>query len=259
MSEEATSKMQPASAPASELERKDRLALLFREAVQQKGPGVILVFEGVGVAGIVHTIHRLCQVLDPRHYEAHRFPDEKKADAVFQIGPPLHDYWKRLPKFGDLAIFDGSYYSQAMLADLDRKERKAFIEEIRNFERTLADNGYLVLKICITRREKDLKKELKKERASVLRKALLQKRMRRLFKDFDDRVEELKRLMRKTDAPHAAWFAPPVGDSREVARAVFDYLIARLEEALSLDSRTAVAEFDEAMERVRQMRRQGAV
>ncbi|MEQ9366806.1 MAG: hypothetical protein RIF32_21380 [Leptospirales bacterium] len=251
------SKPAAGAAPASELERKDRLALLFREAVKQKGPGVVLIFEGVGVAGIVHTIQRLCQVLDPRHYEAHRFPEGKAADASVH-GPPLHEYWCKLPKFGDLAIFDGAYYSRSILNDLGRKERKHFTEEIQNFERTLADNGYLILKIRVSRREKDLKKDLKKDRASVLRKSLLQKRLSRLFKDFDDRVDDLKRLARKTDSPHAPWFSPPPGDSREVAAAVFDYLIARLEEALSLDSRTAVAEFDQAMQRVRMIRKRGA-
>lgn len=242
--------------PTSGLERKDRLALLFREAVQQSGPGVILIFEGAGVANIVSTIQRLCQVLDPRHYAVHRYPEN--AGKFFEYQPPLYQYWCKLPKFGDLAIFDGAYYTRALLEDFDRKERRAFLEEIQNFERTLADNGYLLLKIRISRKQKDLKRELKKDRASVVRKALLGKRIRRLFKDYDDQVDDLTRLVRKSDSPHAPWFSPPAGNSREVGRAVFDYIIARMEEALSLDSRTAVAEFDEAMERVRAMRRQSA-
>lgn len=244
-----------ATPESSELEKKDRLALLFREAVQQKKTGVILIFEGSGVAGILYTIHRLCQVLDPRHYDVHRFPDMKSTESSTHL-PPLHEYWCKLPILGDLAIFDGSYYYKAICGKFDRKGRKQFVEEIQNFERTLADNGYLVLKIRVDRHKKDLKKELKKDRASILRKSILQRRLRRLFKDFDGRVKDLKRIVRKTDTAHAPWFSPPADDVRSVAMTVFDYLIARLEEDLSVDSRSAVAEFDEAMERVRRMRQQ---
>ena len=164
-------------APATkslELDQKDRLACLLREAVAQKKLATIVIFEGAGVAGILHTIQRMCQTLDPRHYYVHHFPEPVKHRPVLF----LREYWQKLPLMGDLAIYDGSYYHNWIAAELaakksqkkaEKKYRAGLIEEIKNFERTLADNGYLILKVRVARREKDLKKDLKKDRSSIIR------------------------------------------------------------------------------------------
>ncbi len=242
------------SAKSQSLDQKDRLALLFREAVERGTPGMVLVFEGNGIAGILRSVQGLSRLLDPRHFVMHHFSDENARSAA-PGRPLLHEYWQRLPQFGELAVFDGAYYHDCVVRDPGRKERAADIEEIRAFERTLSENGYLVLKLRIERKKAgDLKKDLKNDGVCKSRRSPLKRRRRDALRDFDYRAKALARLVKKTDTPAAPWFTPPAGDSKSVRGAVFDYLIARLEERLGIDSRVAVAEFDERMASLRRLR-----
>ncbi len=244
---------------SASLEQKDRVALLFREAAE-RGLGVVLIFEGVGITGILHTITRLSRILDPRHFTVHHFPDNaapRDRDRAF-----LHKYWCDLPALGDLAVFDGAYYhdlAAGIVHDrLGKKQRRQLIDIVNDFERSLDDNGYLVIKVRIPRRRKDLEKELKKDEKHVIRRSLSKQRAKRLLKHFDDYKKALRSTAKKTDTAVAPWFVPDEGSGKEIAGAVFDYIIARMEERLSLDSRRLVADFDEAMDLLRRMRKAGA-
>ena len=254
-----------------ELDRKDRLALLFREAAERK-LGVFLIFEGTGVVGILESIQELSEILDPRHYDVHHFPDsddDRRSDV--RNRPLLYTAWQRLPRHGNLGILDGSYYHRLARAEIAgrlneelsakefKKLRKGLLRDIQAFEQGLADNGYLVLKVRVTRRAKDLKKDLKKDEkknsVGAVRRDLWRSRVKALKKDYDEFVSVLDGLVEKTQFnPHAVWFTPPPAAPGETATAVCDYLIARLEEHLSMDSRRAVAEFDEAMAALRRLR-----
>jgi AMP-polyphosphate phosphotransferase len=239
------------AAKSEALETRDRLALLFREA-QHKGLGSLLIFEGPGLGGVTATISRLAQVLDPRHFSVLHFPRDS---APLAGRPFLYEYWRQLPRYGDLCILHGSYYhklvSFARDADLSKKRRRDLIQEILDFERALSQNNYVVFKIFIRPLHAGLKKELKKSGLSAVVRNSLRKRWKALIHDRDAYEDAFTAVRRATDVYEGPWYEPGGETERELAYSVFGYLIARMEEALEIDSRVAVQTFDDQMRKMR--------
>ena len=241
-----------------ELDRKDRVALLFR-AAQEQGLGVILLLEGTGLTGLVHTVDGLSSILDPRHFDVHHFPGFETAPE--RKDPFLYHYWLHLPRYGDLALFDGSYYhdwvSRRLFKKLNSQQLEDWIDDINRFEQSLGANQYLVLKIRVLRHKKDLQEELKEDKRMKARGPLVRKRAGFMVKEHKAYEKALQEAVDRTDFPHAPWFTPPESNGKEVRDLILDYLIARLEEALQVDSRSAVASYDEAMEKMRELQATG--
>lgn len=245
---------------SEELDKTDRISLLFRSALEQQ-LGVVMILEGTGLPGIVHTVEELSQCLDPRHFEVHHFPgfgtSPERSDLF------LYHYWLNLPRYGDLALFDGSYYYEwarkTMKGKFGKKESRQWLEDIRNFELSLHQNGYLLLKIRIRRNEQDLADELKTDGKMKDRAPLVSKRFKFLLKNHGAYCQALEEIVFQTSLAHAPWFTPPEERGKHVKLFVLDYIIARLEEALNVDSRQAVASYDEAMDLMRKMQKEGAV
>ncbi|MEQ8352698.1 MAG: hypothetical protein RH862_14515 [Leptospiraceae bacterium] len=240
-----------------ELEKTDRISLLFR-AAQNQQIGVFLILEGTGLAGIVYTVDELSSCLDPRHFEVHHFPGYETAPE--RKDPFLHHYWMHLPRYGDLAMFDGSYYHElvrrTIKGKISGKERQGWIDDINRFESSLEANQYLVLKIRFQRNPRELESELKSEKKLKARTSLLRKRSTYLLNEYKDYTREMDKLLLETGSARAPWFTPPEGKGKEVRGLVMDYLIARMEEALNVDSRQAVASYDEAMALMRKLEKE---
>ena len=243
------------SVKSAELEKTDRLSLLFR-AAQDQALGVVVILEGTGLPGIIYTVEELSSCLDPRHFEVHHFPGAETAPERKDLF--LHHYWLNLPRYGDLAVFDGSYYHDWAVRKsankLGNSESRNWIEDINNFEHGLHQNRYLVLKIRIQRDRKDLQEEMDTDKRLKIWSPLLGKRAKYLIKHHKEYSEALELVVENTNVPDAPWFTPPPEKGKHVRAHVLDYLIARLEEALSVDSRQAVASYDEAMALMRNLK-----
>lgn len=122
---------------------------LHRRAVNHKIP-VIIIFEGVNGAGKGSLVNELIINLDPRFikfYATHKPTREEK------LKPFLWAYWSNIPKRGQTAIFYRSWYSKLIYNHLKKKLKKEdykfILEEINNFEKTLSDEGYIIIKFFL--------------------------------------------------------------------------------------------------------------
>ncbi|MBD2858013.1 UDP-galactose-lipid carrier transferase [Spongiibacter sp. KMU-158] len=128
---------------------------LFR---QQKR--VVVVFEGPDAAGKGGAIRRAVRHLDPRGLRVH------------SIGPPnsielqqhyLQRFWSRLPKNGQMAVFDRSWYGRVLVerVELGLKNWNQYYREISEFERMLVDDGIVVIKILLYIDKKEQRQRLR--------------------------------------------------------------------------------------------------
>lgn len=240
-----------------EQERKDRLALLFRTA-SERNIGSIMLCEGEHLLGIKRIIARLAQILDPRHFHALRTTGRD----FYRPGMPfLSPYWKNLPRFGDLVVYEHGYYSRLVRfresGDAGKKTVNQIIQQINDFERTLNDNHYRVFKFNFTRPLERLENDYKKRIKKTELRETLKKRYKELIHSYSSQKKFYTEIRAKTDTPHAPWFEPPSDRNSRLEAAVFDYLIAKMEENLEINSMAAVRSFDAAMDRVREIRRTG--
>lgn len=111
---------------------------------------VTIIYQGWDAAGKGGNIKRLTQRMDPRGYE------------VIPIGAPSRDeldhhylwrFWRRIPKAGHIAIFDRSWYGRVLVERVEgfatEAQWKRAYREIKEFERTLVEEGQILIKFWI--------------------------------------------------------------------------------------------------------------
>ena len=109
---------------------------------------LVLVVEGPDGAGKGGVLRRALRHMDPRSVRVHSIgaPDERERGQHY-----LQRFWERLPKPGQISVFDRSWYGRLLiervengLHDVERARR-----EIAQFEQMLVDDGILIFKVML--------------------------------------------------------------------------------------------------------------
>ena len=122
--------------------RKAQLARIFElsELIYEQKRPVIIVFEGWDASGKGTTIRQLTQRLDARGFkvlatQAPRTHEQRK--------PWLWRFWMNIPRHGQIAIFDRSWYGRVLVERVNgltpMAQWIAAYEEIKATARGLAD------------------------------------------------------------------------------------------------------------------------
>jgi polyphosphate:AMP phosphotransferase len=127
----------------------DRLNRLLSKKKFKKR-SLVIVFEGNDAAGKGGAIRRVIQYMDPRRYRVNQYAaptDEEKAQ------PYLWRFWRHLPRQGDVAIFDRSWYGRVLVERVENfcseaDWRRAY-GEINDFEAEMSDAGAIVVKFWL--------------------------------------------------------------------------------------------------------------
>ncbi|HVD41863.1 MAG TPA: UDP-galactose-lipid carrier transferase [Solirubrobacterales bacterium] len=172
----------------------------------QLGPPLLVVFEGWDASGKGGAIKRLVAPLDPRHVRVSQFaaptPDEKRHHF-------LGRFWPALPGWGGMTVFDRSWYGRVLV---ERVEGFASEEqwgraygEINDFERTLADEGSIIVKLWLhTSPEEQLKRFESRAKDPLKSWKLTDEdwRNRERRPQYEAAVEE---MLERTDRENAPW------------------------------------------------------
>lgn len=131
------------------IEHQIALRSLAYRAYAQKRP-VVIVYEGWDASGKGGNIKRLTEKLDPRGYTVQAIGAPKGDDATHHY---LWRFWRRLPKAGQITIFDRSWYGRVLVERLEgfagEDEWQRAYREINQLERQLIDFGTIVFKFWI--------------------------------------------------------------------------------------------------------------
>ena len=138
------------------------LARMQRACKEQKIP-VIIIFEGFDASGKGLQINKLIHPLDPRGFHVYAMKKETKTEQMY---PFLWRFWAKTPEKGRIAIFDTSGYRHVSVdffeKKLSKEERNLAYQEINTFERTLTDDGAVLIKLFLHISKKDQKKRFEK-------------------------------------------------------------------------------------------------
>ena len=127
------------------------------------GIPVIILFEGWDAAGKGTTIHKLTDPIDPRGYKIHPI---RAACTHEKKRPWLWRFWNKIPARGEWTIFDRSWYGRVLverfLKIATKEEWEQAYRDIVDFERTLSDDGALIIKFFLHISKKEQRKRFKK-------------------------------------------------------------------------------------------------
>ncbi len=130
---------------------------------------VIVVVMGVPGAGVVDTLNLLNTWMDPRWIATTVFdaPTEEERER-----PAFWRYWRSLPAAGTIGLYLGGWYEEmlhrAAVGELSGKSYAQHLRRIADFERTLSDDGALILKIWLHLGEATFKRRHKERREDAL-------------------------------------------------------------------------------------------
>src|SRR5215218_9965302 len=194
------------------------------------GPPLCVVFEGWDASGKGGAIKRLVAQMDPRHVRVVQFagptPDEARHHFLWR-------FWPQLPGWGGMAIFDRSWYGRVLVERVEgfaeREQWMRAYDEINNFERSLADEGMILVKFWMHLSSDEQLKRFEAREKNPLKTWKLTDddwRNREKHEQYREAVED---MIARTDQPHAPWDLVE-GESKRYARvSVVETVIARIE------------------------------
>jgi AMP-polyphosphate phosphotransferase len=170
------------------------------------GPPLCVAFEGWDAAGKGGAIKRLVAPLDPRHVRVAQFgapsPDEKRHHF-------LGRFWPALPGWGGMTVFDRSWYGRVLVERVEglasREQWLRAYDEINAFERTIADEGAIVVKIWLHISAAEQLKRFESRAEHPL------KAWKLTPEDWENRsrraeyLEAVEDMLGRTDQPYARW------------------------------------------------------
>ena len=205
------------------------------ELIEKRGFAVVMIVSGVNGGGRRESVRLLNQWLDARHIDTHGMgePSDEERER-----PPMWRFWRNLPPKGRIAIFQGSWYSQAIIDLVYGQSKTADLEEAmeRNihFEEMLADEGTLILKFWFHLSKKNQEKRLRSLEKDPLTRWRVTERDWRHVKLYDRFYKTASQALRMTSTAHAPWYIIEGSDERyrslTLGRIVLEALRKRLEQ-----------------------------
>ncbi len=131
--------------------KKYQLELLNTQLIlRERKNSVIIVMEGPDAAGKGGSIKRVTERLDPRLVRVYSVvkptPEEYQHHYLWR-------FWNKLPAQGQIAIFDRSWYGRVLVERVEKfcteAEWKRAYREINEFEKQLADDGTIIIKLFL--------------------------------------------------------------------------------------------------------------
>lgn len=139
-----------------------RVRLAARQmTIKERNLPVLILLEGWGAAGKGSILGKVIKNMDPRFFKvaAMKQPTEEELRKPF-----LYRHFVKIPQAGKFMFFDGGWMDEVTRAylhgNITENQYKERVVSIKNFERQLTDNGYLVMKFFFHIDEKEQKKRI---------------------------------------------------------------------------------------------------
>jgi polyphosphate kinase 2 (PPK2 family) len=210
-----------------------RLALGAKLPGYGLGPPVLVLFEGWDASGKGGAIRRLVAPLDLRHVRVAQFAaptsDEKRHHFLWR-------FFKQLPGWGGMAVFDRSWYGRVMVERVEgfatKEQWRRAYDEIVGLERSLAAEGMVLIKFFLHLSEEEQLRRFEARRDDPL------KTWKLTPDDWENRrkrpqyLEAIEEMLERTDHKAAPW-QPVEAESKRYARVrVMEIVIERIEHGM---------------------------
>lgn len=171
---------------------------------------LIIVVEGPDAAGKGGAIKRIVERLDPRLVRVYSIvkptPEEYRHHYLWR-------FWTRLPAYGETAIFDRSWYGRVLVERVEGfcsvEEWKRAYREINEFERTLTDDGAILVKLFLQITKDEQLARFRRREADPYKHWKISEEDWRNRKKWDEHIQAAEDMFERTHSAHAPWTIIP--------------------------------------------------
>ncbi|MBQ7678514.1 MAG: polyphosphate:AMP phosphotransferase [Butyrivibrio sp.] len=220
---------------------KARLELARRQmAIKEKKLPVLVIMDGWGGAGKGSILGKVIKNLDPRFYKTETLarPNDDELRRPF-----LYRYFIRIPEGGKFSFFDGSWMGEVtqhkLTGEINDDTYKQQLTSIRRFERTLSDNGYLLVKFFFHISKDEQKKRLSELESDKSTSWRVEKWDRWQNKHYDKCLDIYDNYIEATDQFIAPWYFIDSKNRKWAELQVTEQLVRSIDTALQNAGRAA--------------------
>jgi polyphosphate kinase 2 len=167
---------------------------------------MIVLFEGRDASGKGGTIRRIARFMNEKRYQVvalGRPTKQQKTQWYFQR------YVERFPGGGEIVLFDRSWYNRALVEPVfgfcTKKEYRNFIRGVTGFEKDLARQGTVLVKLYFSVDKAIQAKRFARRRNDQLRQWKLSEIDLQAQEYWDDFTEMKHRMLERTSTGSAEW------------------------------------------------------
>jgi polyphosphate kinase 2 (PPK2 family) len=208
------------------------LNLLTRDPRFRK-KSVIIVFEGNDAAGKGGAIRRVTGALDARIYQVIQVAaptDEELAQ------PYLWRFWRHLPRLGQFAIFDRSWYGRVLVERVQdfclQSDWLRGYTEICDFEEKMSRHNILLIKFWLEISSDEQLRRFKERQATGFKRFKLTDEDWRNRKKWDEYVSAVCDMVDRTSSEIAPWTLVEANDKYYARIKVLRTICERIEAGL---------------------------
>lgn len=194
---------------------------------------VFVIFEGWGAAGKGSLVGRIIKNMDPRFFnvESVKYSTDEEKRRPF-----LYKYFTRIPEQGEFVFLDGGWMRDIvggkMSGELSDKEYRKRVDSTKRFERTLADNGYLVMKFFFQIDKHEQKKRLETLLEDDATSWRVSKHDLKQNKKYDEYLEAFDSFMYDTNLSNAPWYMIDAKERKWAELQILDIINQGIDTAL---------------------------
>lgn len=201
-------------------------------AASETGLASVIVFEGWDAAGKGTCINVLTNRLEPRAFRLH-VTGEPGARELHM--PWLCRFWQHIPNYGQMALFDRSWYRRVLEERVEkiaaRSEWEQAYRDINQFERMLAEDGYALVKLFLHIGKKEQKHRLRRLESDPLTSWQVQPGDWKRHRKYGKYLAAAEEMLERTESEWGPWTIVEATDRYWTRIAVFEAIIRTLEVA----------------------------
>jgi len=205
-------------------------------AAWKAGVPSVILFEGWDAAGKGTTITTLTQRLDPRGFKLYPI---RGARTYEKMHPWLWRFWLKLPNYSEMAIFDRSWYGRVLVERVEgltpEEEWRKGYRDIVDFERTIADDGYVLVKFWLHISKKEQRRRFKLLEKDPLKSWQVTEEDWEHHRKYDEYLLAVEEMLERTETEWGPWTIVEATNRwwarAKVFNTIINALANRLEEA----------------------------
>jgi len=195
---------------------------------------VMVVFEGPDAAGKGGAIKRLVERLDPRLVRVYSIVKPTAEEYQHHY---MWRFWNKLPSYGQLAVFDRSWYGRVLVERVEgfatEPEWKRAYREINEFERTLADDRFVMIKFYLHIDKEEQLIRFNRRQADPYKHWKITDEDWRNRRNWDQHCEAAEEMFERTSTENAPWYVIPANYKWHARLKVVKTVADRVEKALA--------------------------
>ncbi len=203
--------------------------LRLQRAVFQLGHRAVIALEGWDAGGKGGAIKRVTEAIDPRGFVVHAIaaptPEERAHNYLWR-------FWTRLPRDGQIVIFDRSWYGRVLVERVEKyatlREWQQAYGEINDFERTLHHDRTTILKFFVHISNDEQLKRFKEREQDPLKSWKLTAEDWRNRDKWDEYYSATDEMLSRTSTEIAPWHVVAGNDKRLARISVLETVVREL-------------------------------